>query len=73
MGAVDRILVEEGSMQGRPYRRYNDGSYKAASSDGWLQFDNIESLVEYHRTRSTSRSDKKIKSGLLRSLISKIV
>lgn len=66
---MHKKLIEEGSMQGRPFRRYDDGSYKAASSGGWLQFDNIDSLVEYHRDRAASKKDEKTKTSLLQRLI----
>lgn len=69
MGQVKRVLVEEGSMQGRPFRRYNDGSYKAASSNGWVQFESLDLLVEYHRERAASKNENSTKSGLMQKLI----
>lgn len=72
MGLAHKKLIEEGSMQGRPFRRYNDGTYKAASSGGWLQFDNIDSLVDYHRERAATKKDEKTKSSLLQKLINKL-
>lgn len=71
MGVVQRKLIEEGSMQGRPFRRYDDGTYKAASSDGWIRFDNIDSLAEYHRDRTVTKKQEKTKSGLLKILLDK--
>ncbi|MBL1406459.1 MAG: hypothetical protein COC00_010785 [Rhizobiales bacterium] len=69
MGLAQKKLIEEGSMQGRPFRRYDDGSYKAASSGGWLKFDSIDSLVQYHRERAARKKEEKTKSGLLQKLI----
>lgn len=69
---MPRKLIEEGSMQGRPFRRYDDGTYKAASSGGWLQFDNIDSLVEYHRERAALKKQEKTKPSLLQLLKDKI-
>jgi len=41
-------LMGNGDFHGRPYRKYSDGSIKAATSSGWKKFQNFDELCEYH-------------------------
>lgn len=58
-------LVEEGVYDDRPYRKYSDGSYKAASSEGWIRFENFDALREFHIKRSLEKKANKPTSGVL--------
>lgn len=58
-------LVEEGVHDDRPYRKYSDGSFKAATSEGWKKFNNFEELREFHAKRSREKRANKPNDGVL--------
>ena len=65
-------LVETGEYQGRPFRRYTDDTVKAATSQGWVAFQNFEALRSYHnesvQQRQRAKSQKSPFSALKRLL-----
>jgi len=64
----DRVLIETGEYQGRPFRKYSDGTVKAVTSDGWLKFQNFDALRDYHSTRVQQRMRKSSGANPLRAL-----
>jgi len=46
--AKERELQERGRFHGRQYRKYSDGTLKAATSGGWKEFSNFDDFCNYH-------------------------
>lgn len=53
-----RMLVEETKFDGRSIRKYNDGSIKAATSNGWMSFFDFEEFEAYANWRKIRRQKK---------------
>ncbi len=66
-----RELIEDGDFHGRPYRKYSDGSVKAATSNGWKSFQNYDEFCEYHWKNHYKKNpgNKKIKFGWLKRIL----
>lgn len=61
-----RNLVEVSDLEGRAFRRYSDGSIKAATSQGWQHFADYPTFRSYHYRRADERNLMKPKSFVQR-------
>jgi len=43
--------LSKGDIDGRAYRKYTDGTIKAQTSSGWLEFPSYDALSKYHHKR----------------------
>jgi len=55
----NKNLLSQSTFHGRPIRRYSDGTVKAATSTGWVNFHSFDALCEYHWKHHFERESRR--------------